>query len=129
MPTYFEQYLNHVTRDFVAAGLKLYIENTVMEPFEIKVKRLELSILIDNIINNADKAHAKSLNITMNLQGINELVISFTDDGTMLFSNRISEDVKEFWKDYKLENTILNEKRKKYLAYHRNLMEVIDARA
>ncbi|WP_418637663.1 HNH endonuclease [Winogradskyella sp.] len=55
--------------------------------------------------------------------------ISFTDDGTMLFSNRISEDVKEFWKDYKLENTILNEKRKKYLAYHRNLMEVIDARA
>jgi predicted restriction endonuclease len=55
--------------------------------------------------------------------------ISFTDDGTMLFSKRISEDVKEFWKDYKLENTILNEKRKGYLAYHRNLMEVKDARA
>ncbi|MCL4146809.1 UNVERIFIED_CONTAM: hypothetical protein GTU68_033745 [Idotea baltica] len=48
--------------------------------------------------------------------------ISFTDDGTMLFSNRISEDVKDFWKDYKLENIILNEERKKYLAYHRNLM-------
>ncbi|MDY0347231.1 MAG: HNH endonuclease [Tenuifilaceae bacterium] len=55
--------------------------------------------------------------------------ISFTDDGTMLFSNRISEDVKDFWKDYKLENTILNEKRKEYLAYHRNLMTAIDARA
>jgi len=55
--------------------------------------------------------------------------ISFTDDGNMLFSNRISEDVKEFWKDYKLENAILNNKRKEYLAYHRNLMTTIDARA
>jgi predicted restriction endonuclease len=55
--------------------------------------------------------------------------ISFTDDGTMLFSNRISEDVKDFWKDYKLEDSILNEKRKEYLAYHRNLMTTIDARA
>lgn len=55
--------------------------------------------------------------------------ISFTDDGEMLFSNRISDEVKEFWKDYKLEGSILNEKRKAYLAYHRNLMTEIDARA
>lgn len=55
--------------------------------------------------------------------------ISFTDDGTMLFSNRISEDVKAFWKDYKLEKNILNDERKNYLAYHRNLMIERDARA
>jgi putative restriction endonuclease len=55
--------------------------------------------------------------------------ISFTDEGTMIFSNRISNDVKEFWKDYKLEENILNERRKEYLAYHRNLMTEIDARA
>ena len=55
--------------------------------------------------------------------------ISFTDDGNMLFSNRVSEDVKDFWKDYKLENTILNDERKNYLAYHRNLMSERDARA
>ncbi len=54
--------------------------------------------------------------------------ISFTDEGTMIFSNRISNDVKEFWKDYKLEENILNEKRKEYLAYHRGLMTEIDAR-
>ncbi len=52
--------------------------------------------------------------------------ISFADDGTMLFSDRISEDVKDFWKDYKLENSILNDQRKKYLAYHRDLMTEID---
>ena len=47
----------------------------------------------------------------------------------MLFSKRVSNDVKEFWKDYKLEKTILNEKRKEYLAYNRTLMTVIDHRA
>ena len=55
--------------------------------------------------------------------------ISFTDEGEMLFSNRISDDVREFWKDCKLEQDILNEKRKEYLAYHRKLMTEIDARA
>ena len=55
--------------------------------------------------------------------------ISFENNGDMIFSNRISNDVKEFWKDYKLENTILNEERKNYLAYHRNLMSEIDIRA
>ena len=81
LPTYFEQYLNNVTKEFVASGLKLFIENKVSEPFEIKAKRIELSILIDNIISNADKAHAKSLYVTMNLQSKNELVISFVDVG------------------------------------------------
>ncbi len=54
--------------------------------------------------------------------------ISFTDEGEMLFSKRISNDVKEFWKNYKLENSILNEKRKEYLTYHRGLMEEIDSK-
>jgi DNA (cytosine-5)-methyltransferase 1 len=36
---------------------------------------------------------------------------------------------KEFWKEYRLENTILNDERKNYLAYHRNLMTERDARA
>jgi len=55
--------------------------------------------------------------------------ISFTDNGKMIFSTRISNDVKEFWKDYELEDSILNEQRKGYLAYHRNLMTEIDASA
>lgn len=52
--------------------------------------------------------------------------ISFTDEGKMIFSKRIPDDVKEFWKDYHLEPTILNDKRKNYLAFHRNLMTSID---
>lgn len=48
--------------------------------------------------------------------------ISFDDKGNIIFSERLAENVKEFWKDYQLEKIILNEKRKKYLAYHRSLM-------
>ncbi|MET4081460.1 putative restriction endonuclease [Pedobacter sp. UYP30] len=53
--------------------------------------------------------------------------ISFTDDGEMLFSKRVSEDVKRFWKNYRLEKTVLNIHRTKYLAHHRNLMFTIDS--
>ena len=52
--------------------------------------------------------------------------ISFEDSKKIIFSNRVADDVKEFWKDYKLENNILNNERKHYLAYHRNLMAEID---
>jgi len=55
--------------------------------------------------------------------------ISFNDDGSIIFSERLAEDVKEFWKEYQLENIILNDKRKEYLAYHRALMTEIDANA
>jgi predicted restriction endonuclease len=54
--------------------------------------------------------------------------ISFTDEGKMIFSNRISSDVKEFWENYILEEKVLNKDRKNYLAYHRNLMKQIDAK-
>ena len=54
--------------------------------------------------------------------------ISFSNEGQMLFSSRISDDVKEFWEDYRLEEDILNEERKQYLAYHRELMTQNDER-
>lgn len=55
--------------------------------------------------------------------------LSFNDDGSIIFSERLDENVKDFWKDYSLEENILNAKRKEYLAYHRNLMTERDARA
>lgn len=54
--------------------------------------------------------------------------ISFSDEGQMLFSNRISDDVKEFWGSYRLEENLLNDERKQYLAYHRELMTQNDER-
>lgn len=48
--------------------------------------------------------------------------ISFNDNGSIIFSKRLSDDVKCFWKNYKLDDEILNDKRKGYLEYHRNLL-------
>lgn len=81
IPAYFEQYLLHVARDFIASGLKLEVHNTVAELFEIKASRIELSILIDNIISNASKAQASKLVITISKISPNTLRISFVDDG------------------------------------------------
>lgn len=54
--------------------------------------------------------------------------ISFTDGGKILFSKRISDDVKQFWKNYTLDPAILNENRKKYLSFHREMMFVLDSK-
>jgi putative restriction endonuclease len=55
--------------------------------------------------------------------------ISFTDEGKIIFSKRLSNDVVEFWKNYTLDEHILNEQRRKYLEYHRQLLTKIDAAA
>ncbi|EMS1648718.1 HNH endonuclease, partial [Neisseria gonorrhoeae] len=48
--------------------------------------------------------------------------ISFDDEGNMVKSKRLSDDVWRRWCDVKLDNNLLNDKRKSYLAYHRELM-------
>ncbi|MDD2633912.1 MAG: HNH endonuclease [Bacteroidales bacterium] len=55
--------------------------------------------------------------------------ISLTDEGTIIFSKRLSNDVVKFWKNYTLDKHILNEQRCKYLEYHRQLLKKIDAAA
>jgi signal transduction histidine kinase len=81
IPAFVEQYVVNVARDFIASGLRLDVFNKVGEPFEIKLRRIELSILIDNIISNAAKAQARSVQITVELIAQNTLQLSFVDDG------------------------------------------------
>ncbi len=81
IPAFFEQYLLNVAKDFTAASLKLNVSNTVQEAFEVKASRIELSILIDNIISNANKAQARKLVVTISKISENTLRISFIDDG------------------------------------------------
>ncbi|MDO4450673.1 MAG: HNH endonuclease [Moraxella sp.] len=48
--------------------------------------------------------------------------ISFDDNGNMLKSKRLSDDVWQYWKHIKLDAVLLNDERKRYLAEHRNLL-------
>jgi signal transduction histidine kinase len=81
LPAFIEQYINNVAKDFVATNLQVKVTNNINEPFEIKVSRIEMSILIDNIISNADKVDANQLNVLINKGGKNTLEISFIDNG------------------------------------------------
>ncbi|MGJ7605279.1 sensor histidine kinase [Variovorax sp. LT1R20] len=81
IPAFIQQYLLYVAKDFTAAGLNLNVTNTVNEIFEIKASKVELSILIDNLISNAGKAMAKRLDVSIELAGKNNLDIRFCDDG------------------------------------------------
>ncbi len=81
IPAFVEQYLLNVAKDFIATGLFLDVSNSVQEPFEIKAIRVELSILIDNIISNASKAQARKLTIKIKKISTNTLRMSFIDDG------------------------------------------------
>lgn len=92
IPAYIEQYLLRVATDFNATGLKLEVLNTVQELFEIKASRVELSILVDNIISNAHKAQATKLTVTISKTSTNTLIISFVDDGRGLSKDLPSVD-------------------------------------
>jgi hypothetical protein len=48
--------------------------------------------------------------------------ISFNNDGTILFTNRVEDDVIQFWKYYQLDARVLTEERLHYLAYHREMV-------
>lgn len=92
IPAFFEQYLLNVAKDFIAAGLSLQVFNTVAEPFEIKASRIELSILIDNIISNASKAQARRITVNITKISRNTLRLSFIDDGKGLSKELPSVD-------------------------------------
>lgn len=81
IPSFIEQYINNVARGFIASNLRVNVVNKVNEPYEIKISRIEMSILIDNIISNADKADAKQLNVAITKEGSNTLFVSFVDNG------------------------------------------------
>jgi signal transduction histidine kinase len=81
IPAYFDQYLNNVSKEFGASDIKLVINNQIKESFEIKLQRIELSILIDNLVSNSSKAGANNIEINIQKVDDNAIEISFIDDG------------------------------------------------
>lgn len=84
LPAFIEQYISNVAKDFIATNLTVEVENKIRERFELKLSRIEMSILVDNIISNADKAGAKSLKVKITKISGNTLRISFIDNGNGL---------------------------------------------
>lgn len=78
---FFEQYILNVAKDFIATGIEVKVNNGATRPFELRVRRIEMSIIIDNIISNASKAQARTLVVDIIETSNTTLRIIFADDG------------------------------------------------
>jgi signal transduction histidine kinase len=92
IPGFVEQYLLNVANNFSAAGLSVKVHNEVREAFEVKASKIELCIVIDNIVSNAAKALAKKLTVSMETISKNAMRISIVDDGLGLSRDLPSVD-------------------------------------
>jgi len=86
IPAFIEQYILHVAKEFTAAGMNVTVDNSVRREFQIKASKIELSILIDNIISNAGKSLSKRLDVKISSSGENNLEVEFADNGSGLSS-------------------------------------------
>ncbi|HHQ4457402.1 TPA: sensor histidine kinase [Aeromonas hydrophila] len=76
---YIEQYINRVCQPLHLNKINFYVNNEC-ESFELTFKPIEISIIIDNLISNAEKAGANIIRVDMTRSG-NVMTINFSDDG------------------------------------------------
>lgn len=89
--SFIEQYSENVFQDFFS-DIKLHFNNNVKSDFILSFKPIELSVLIDNLINNSIKAHAKNFYINTRLISEGEIEFRFKDDGDGLSKNISNSD-------------------------------------
>ena len=62
--------------------------------------------------------------LSQNMDGLfDKGYISFTDNGTIIVSNELDSELKNYLSKYSLETPFLNEIRREYLDFHRNLFK------
>jgi signal transduction histidine kinase len=92
LPAYIEQYIFSVAKEYIASNLKIEIINDVHRPIILPVSRIDMNIVIDNIITNANKARSNKLKLHIFVTPNNTLRISFIDDGIGLSPQLSSAD-------------------------------------
>jgi len=83
--SFIQQYTVGIFKDFYP-NMKLHFSNKEDKSFSLKFKPLEISVLIDNIINNAQKADARNFYITVTGDDRDTVSLSFANDGKKLSS-------------------------------------------
>lgn len=78
--TFIEQYISNIYLEFVSDPVNVNFINKANSEFVIRFKPIEITIIIDNILNNARKAKAKNIDISVD---VNEkfALLKFRDDG------------------------------------------------
>lgn len=95
------------------------------------VEKLDYPVIIASHIkpfidSNKDEAYDPNnwLLLSRTLDSLFDLkYISFSDEWKILFSDKISFEIRDFWWNFKIDSKILNPKRIQYLRYHRDLVK------
>jgi signal transduction histidine kinase len=85
---YIDQYISST---YEKSRTKVTFRNECNDSFYLRFRPIEISILIDNIVNNSTKAKAKKLEVSAALSGKN-LLLSFEDNGIGLNGNVLDPD-------------------------------------
>ncbi len=72
---YIQEYLTNFSNSF-----KIQYHSTIREPLEKKISILDLSIILDNLISNSQKANATELRLDFSREG-RRYIVDFTDNG------------------------------------------------
>lgn len=76
---FIQQYISNIYKIVSNNQIAIHVEDTLKE-FITNFKPMEMTIIIDNILNNARKAKAHNLDIKFKFEN-NQLQIAFIDDG------------------------------------------------
>ena len=49
--------------------------------------------------------------------------ITFDDDGSIILGKNVPQEIRDIIKDYQIDKDVLNDERRKYLQYHRNIFD------
>jgi signal transduction histidine kinase len=91
---YIRDYLENMEINKLYDNISLYIDIPKNITRIIEIKPLELSIMIDNIVNNSQKAHATKLFVSAKKKGSN-CIIDFSDNGDGISADTIIERIFE----------------------------------
>ena len=72
---YVQEYLANFSNSF-----KVQYHSDIVEPLEKKISVLDLSIILDNLVSNSQKANAKELRLDFSRRG-RTYIVDFTDNG------------------------------------------------
>lgn len=84
---YISNFYNHE-----AEGINVLVENKVEQPMEIKFKPSNISIILDNLVSNSEKARAQSAKLTMKYED-NYIILNFIDDGDGIDKSIINPEI------------------------------------
>lgn len=90
--TFINEYIDNIYLDFVSDPINVNFSNETNCEFIIKFKPIEITIILDNILNNSRKARAKNIEITVGVVEERGL-IRFRDDGNGLEESIHNPDI------------------------------------